>query len=491
MSRSYRQLPFFLFLLPLYFIINGYIRFYGSVPVGDAIVLLLIYLLATAFVYALCWLYFRDMIRSAVCTLVLMGYYLFFGAGLDVWNYLFHGTLLNRYSVILSLSGLVFFLLFRYLKRTRLPLQRVAVFLNVFLCLLLLIDGIRLGKILFSKSSSSHSRIMSAGFANCDSCSKPDIYLVILDEYSGNKVLQEQFGYDNSPFTDSLMRAGFTVTPGSRSNYNYTPYSMASILGMDYLDLNMKTKNTGNLNRAYRDIRESVVPAWLRENGYQFFNYSIFDFQDHPAGGHDGFIPYSTKLINAQTLWGRLEEVIAFEKLYGRLQTKRSRHQQLYLTRENNELFISATLQALHDYDTVPKFVYTHLMMPHYPYYYDSLGNPLPEDLIQKGKETDKEDYISYLKYCNGRILTLVHELQTTSATPPAIILLGDHGFRHYDPPAEEYAYFQNLQAIFIPESKLNVYPGMSNVNLFRQLFNQQFKQRLPLLKDSTVYLWR
>ncbi|MBL0334610.1 MAG: sulfatase-like hydrolase/transferase [Chitinophagaceae bacterium] len=491
MSRSFRQLPFFLFLLPLYFIVNGYIRFYGSVPVWDAVILLLIYLLVTIIVCTLCWIYFRDFIRSAVITVLLISYYLFFGAGLDVWNYVFHGSFLNRYSVILSLSSLVFFFLFRFFKKTRLPLPRVVVFLNLFLCLLLLIDGIRLGRILLSKGHSAHSRIEHAGFVKCDSCSRPDIYLVLLDEYSGNKVLQDQFGIDNSLFTDSLVRAGFVVTPESRSNYNYTPYSMASILGMDYLDLDMKTKNPGNLNLAYQGIRESVAPAWLRENGYHFYNYSIFDFPGYPARGHDGFIPYSTKLINAQTLWGRLEEVIAFEKIYGRLQTERSRYRQLYQTRENNELFMGATLQTLHDNDSEPKFVYTHLMMPHYPYYYDSLGKPLPEDRIQKGKETDKTAYAGYLKYCNGRILSLVHELQSASAKPPVIILLGDHGFRHYDPPVTESSYFQNLQAVFIPGAKLDVYPGMSNVNLFRLLFNQQFKQRLPLLKDSTVYLWR
>ena len=32
-------------------------------------------------------------------------------------------------------------------------------------------------------------------------------------------------------------------------------------------------------------------------------------------------------------------------------------------------------------------------------------------------------------------------------------------------------------------------YDGMSNVNQFRVLLNSQFKQKLPLLKDSTNFL--
>jgi hypothetical protein len=70
-------------------------------------------------------------------------------------------------------------------------------------------------------------------------------------------------------------------------------------------------------------------------------------------------------------------------------------------------------------------------------------------------------------------------------------MLLGDHGFRE-GVKKEEYNYvFMNLNAIYLPEKNYDgFYDSISNVNQFRVLLNNQFEQHLPLLKDSTIFLW-
>ncbi|HZI77157.1 MAG TPA: hypothetical protein VFD73_24605, partial [Gemmatimonadales bacterium] len=52
--------------------------------------------------------------------------------------------------------------------------------------------------------------------------SRPDIYLIILDKYTGLRSLQNNFAFDNSPFLKYLESRGFFVPRESRSNYSQT-----------------------------------------------------------------------------------------------------------------------------------------------------------------------------------------------------------------------------------------------------------------------------
>jgi len=67
---------------------------------------------------------------------------------------------------------------------------------------------------------------------------------------------------------------------------------------------------------------------------------------------------------------------------------------------------------------------------------------------------------------------------------------LKQRGFYIADSSLSNKTMFLNLNAIFFPGRDYSgVYPGISNVNLFRLVLNKHFGQQLPLLKDSTIYL--
>jgi hypothetical protein len=72
-----------------------------------------------------------------------------------------------------------------------------------------------------------------------------------------------------------------------------------------------------------------------------------------------------------------------------------------------------------------------------------------------RGQETNKENYIEYLHYCNSWILALVDSIVANSGLPPIIMLLGDHGFREGVKKEEHKYAFMNLNAINLPEIKL------------------------------------
>ena len=57
---------------------------------------------------------------------------------------------------------------------------------------------------------------------------KPDIYYIILDMYTREDSLKQDFNFDNSPFIHELERRGFYVADCSRANYLQTQLSIGS-----------------------------------------------------------------------------------------------------------------------------------------------------------------------------------------------------------------------------------------------------------------------
>ena len=131
--------------------------------------------------------------------------------------------------------------------------------------------------------------------------------------------------------------------------------------------------------------------------------------------------------------------------------------------------------------------------MPHYPYYFDKDGRPYPlKGLVEDATYFSKERYLQYLQYSNAKLLELVDQIQSKSSRPPVILLMSDHGFREFreEEKVDHKYQFMNINAVYLPSKNYDgFYKGMSMVNQFRLVFNKEFKQKLPLLKDSCSYL--
>ena len=96
------------------------------------------------------------------------------------------------------------------------------------------------------------------------STARPDIYLIILDKYTGSEVLAGHFGFDNSAFEQFLGSRGFIVPRSSQANYPQTPLALASMLNLDYLQ---------NLPRdlsLYDLIEHNRLAGFLKRQGYRF-----------------------------------------------------------------------------------------------------------------------------------------------------------------------------------------------------------------------------
>ena len=475
---------FFLILLPLFFVFHGYVDNLPYVRAADAFVLALTYCAATLVLAALFFFLFRSLQKAAVFTFLLMCTFFFFGPLHDVLKQVLGTTFLVRYAVFLPLLVLLLAVVFLYIKKKQ-RFNHFTRFTNLLLVLLILIDLVTL-----ALHAPADKRNDAAGLRPCTGCAKPDIYFIVADEYAGATQLQEVFGFDNSSFVQQLEQRGFKVLRNTGSNYNYTPFSIASTLQMNYLSgLEGRNQSKADRARCKKWINHSKVATYLKQEGYTLKNFSVFYFDDQePPAGSTLFTLAGTDLIRSQTLFYRLNRDLRFNTiatLKWKSEMKRFTGEEL----RDTETLYKLTLREAVEPESAPRFVYTHLMMPHYPYFFNSKGAPYPVETLLEGNQHRKEAYIEYLQYANNKLLDLVDQIKNRSKSPPVILLMSDHGFRHAEAMPTAY-HFMNLNAVYLPQGDYRgFYDSMTNVNQFRVLLNTLFQQQLPLLKDSSSFL--
>jgi len=482
--------PFFVLLLPVFFVFHRWVENRNFVAFSDCLPLIGIYVAAAVALYGLFFLVLRNSGRAALISCYILAFYLFFGVFHDFFRT--HSIVLHRYSILLPLFA-VSVVVLALLLRKRTGFTRIMLFLNVLLVLYLLTDiagliGGRRGRIVAPVSST-----LAGTQAACDTCAKPDIYLLLFDEYSGNNVLRDTLHYDNSGLHNFLREQGFRVLPESRANYYFTPFSMASILNGAYLTgiRQPLSLEPDDYLLAFDGIRRSEVVNFLLARGYRVLNYSPFDLPGHPFAMDQPFIPVKTRLITYPTFYNYFRRDLGAwldNLLRGKLSPVES---YANYTRRINDRFLKATIEESRHADIRPRFVYMHVMMPHLPYLYDSLQRPRPlSDIAQNMRTGNPAMYREYLPYTNARIREVIGAIRRNSGGKAVILFMSDHGFR-YD-PIEVYhdLFFYNQNAVYLPGGDTTgFYDSISGVNQFRVLLNKLFRVNMPLLPDSTLFL--
>jgi len=487
LEKLHLKNEYFLVLLPLFFICHGYNENYAVVNIRDVIVLLLKYLALLAIFFSFTLWLFKNWRKAAVVTLFIASFYFFFGPIHDAAKYLLGKNLFTSYSFILPLSLLLFALLIVTIKRTDRSFNQFTRYCNSVLILLILMEI----AFLFKNNSFSKENEKKYSFANaCDTCLRPDIYLIISDGYAGARELQDILNFNNSAFENALRHRGFRIIIDSKSNYNLTPYSVASLFEANYFSTLKDKENKKDVDHCLNTINNNFVLSFFRNQHYKFFNHSIFRFNDQAPLINSMFFVIGQDAINSQTLWGRMNRDIRFN-LVTRWKWKPEMKRWTKKNVREIEEVIDQTLITSAQKDDMPRFVYTHVMMPHYPYCLDRKGNFNDPSVIFEENWSRKKDYVEYLQYSNTRFLKMIDQILSTSPKPPVIIFMSDHGFREFEMTEETIKYgFININAVYLPNQRYDgFYNEMSNVNQFRVLINTLFNQQLPLLKDSSSFI--
>lgn len=419
-----------------------------------------------------------------------MAFYLFFGYVQDSLKSIGFFAFFAKYSVMLPVLLIGITGLALYLKRSTASFLKTTWYLNLLFVLFIGYDLVRIG-ITLSATKNKIPQDVQVEQVHLPA-NRPDIYLIITDEYSGSKTLRDSFNYDNARHERFLRERGFYVAATPIANYAYTALSMAATMDMDYLlwlDKNPSIK-AQDYTLAARHITESKAIHILRSYQYELVNYSIFDIDKQPARFNSALMAFEIKLITANTLHGRFQKDLGAyvaEHIVPKIPWLAKSYQDEF--EAGNKRLIALTKEIAATKPPAPRFVYTHLVMPHAPFLFDSSGTKNVanyHDPAYYANLTRKEFdnlYLQYLVFTNQVVEELVDDLLTKTQGKAVIMVLSDHGLRRkYD----NSTWINNFNATYIPGKDYRLfYDTISNVNQFRILFNTIFDKHLPLLKDS------
>jgi hypothetical protein len=487
--------PLFVILLPVFFVLHGYLENFGWIEPGACVLLAGEYVGAAALCCGIAYLLYRNLVKAALMTVCLFAIYFFFGA---VHDFLYdHSIFLHRYLILLPLlMGLLIFV-FVYLKRAQRAFPRITLFLNTLLLIYLLVDGSRtIWKAVHPDPDklSVYNLLPAADYRPCDRCANPDIYFLLFDEYGSSSALKQVYGYDNSSFDRWLEGNGFHIVAGSRGNYNYTPFCMASILNMSYLrgfrsGAGIDVRDFANCNTL---IRNNEVLRYLGSRGYEVVNLSIFDLAGNPSPFNQFLLPVKTNLITERTLFYAVYRDLGWHLYTLPAPISRIFGDITYKSLRDNNAILERTEEASMQKGNAPRFIYAHFEMPHSPFYYDEQGHSKPEpQLVREVFQTgDPKPYLAYLPYTNRRIMELVTSIRQHTHDSAVIMVMGDHGYRENIPDSSYAHHFQNMNAVFFPDKDYHLfYDSMTGVNQFRVVLDKLFGQNFHLLSDSTITL--
>jgi len=328
---------------------------------------------------------------------------------------------------------------------------------------------------------------------------KPDIYYIILDGYPRADILRDIYQYDNSGFIQEVGELGFVVPSNSHANYSRTSISVSTTLDMQYWE----SIAPGMQDAVYWWLVEPVmdhnrIRATLESIGYQSVSIATdWGITNNPTADiylkpypfilsdYENYLIGSTPL---KFLYAPFEQVAPL------------------IDNDVHREFVMFNLDELKKLPALPgpKFVFSHIIVPHPPFVFAADGSPLDSkrsftfDSPGGSLFTDeeyKQAYVEQVEFINQEIRLVIDELLGKSAIPPIIIIQADHGSAihvdFYDSQGScMKERFSNFAAYYLPGRDADVIPqDISAVNIFRIVLNEYFDARMVLLDDRQYFM--
>jgi hypothetical protein len=509
------RFPFHPFLIGIYPIIHLYARNIAFIPSADALRPLGITVgLTFLFLFG-----FRAIVKSwhaagLLCSMLLIMFF-FFGHIVNLLeNWLLQQGMPFNISVFAWIWLILFLplplLILRY-RSSEKPTQLLNLIgLMLMLWPLASIIAANIDRI-YSRPSELESLALMRGEAQAEAsmrelpqAEKPDIYFIILDAYERADILKEYYGYDNSSFMASLQDRGFFIGSSSRSNYLATEYSLNTSLNLLYFH----EFPAGLFKQSRYNLYTNYVSEFLRRQEYQVVVFDSgtgtnFQFADVFASSPSiqespsAVTPFEQLLLQTTyvlaLIKGGSSEGVARDDVF-----TASINRELEIRRER----IQYSVELLTDYAALdgPRYIFSHICLPHLPFLYGPGGEPL----TYHGKtnlfwfEVEPAEYIEnygyQIDYLNRAILETIDRILAGARRPLVIVLQSDHGDEHFldwDAPTAQGVNARSaiLNAIYFSDGGYDqFYPSMTPVNSFRVILNHWFGTQYPLLPDKTYF---
>jgi hypothetical protein len=491
------------FLFAFYSVAGIYSQNASQVPFDWALRPLLISFLIAFVVYTTLLFKFRDAEYAGWGTTLFIIWlfsghaYLFLLEQSSFWRSPFGGV----FAIALFSSVLLLFAS-RWLWGKITSRGTITVFLNVVSLTLVLFSVWIVGSTLFRSNSQvqmikDHVTQFEIPAAETNGIS-PDIYFIILDGYGRDDILRDLYGFDNSEFASFLRDSGFYIADQSSPNYPQTELSISSSMNLQYLDGFVEGFGDTSDRSPLRELMQhTVLRRFLKDHGYTFValpSAALFAqitdadaYYNTISGGVNEF----EGLVLSSTIAGVFAESWGVElpvQSYGL-----------------HKRYILSALETLQTVPEIPgpKFVFAHILSPHPPFIFDREGNFVIPDrpystwdasLFPGTTEEYIKGYTDQMVFINSEMMRVITNILEKSASPPIIIIMGDHGpGAYYDTLrlnesclAER---FSILNAYYFPDGNYELlYPSITPVNSFRVVLNQYFGADMDLLEDKNYF---
>lgn len=484
-AHWFRRLPLHPFLFAAYPILALLAFNRAEVELSSALRPLGLSLLLAGFLLLLFrWIFRSWELAALLSTLLLILFYSYGHVYIALKGITLDGSYLFRHRTLLPLWLGLGALSIWWVARRKGRTAAVTYWLNLTGLLLLALPLIQLTSFALRQNTSQTAQADSSVLRLTASTQPPDIYYIILDGYGRSDILKNEYGFDNSDFLDGLRGLGFEIAECSQSNYAQTQLSLASSLNLNYIDALSDRFVPGSDDRTGLDtlIHHSVVRESLESAGYNTVAFAT-GFLATELADADYFLSPERSLRAINEF-----EYLLMETTLARLLQDSNR---FGIQAAGSERFRERTLFVLDhlgdlSYIPGPKFVFAHIIAPHPPYVFGPTGGPV--EAAEVGGTQTREGASRYRDqaiYISNRILEVMPQIIASSATPPIIVIQGDHGPTVASSPRSRMS---NLQAYFLPGVQDAGYPTLTPVNIFRIVFNEYFGQDLELLDDISLY---
>lgn len=468
---------------------------------GDLLKPFLIALCAAGAAWLLSRLVARDLDRRAFLTFVAVVTFSTFGYGVDLVRRLVPSYGAASAIVLLPLAGAAVLA-----WRGRVGLGLLTRYLNLVLVILLIWAA---GTFLWRSRSAEQAitlrdpgvqvaRVPAAGD------SLPNLFLIILDKYTGHRSLKANYGFDNSPFEQALERDGFVVPRAARANYVHTFLALAAMLNWQYLDDVARQLGRENPSwvAAYPLLEDNRTWRALRGLGYRFvFMPSALPATDHNRHA-DLLLPDPSRLTHEfEAVWLRGTILLpVLEWTCARLSCSGGALPYVPETAASYD-WKFRLIPGLASAEQ-PVFVLAHLTVPHEPYVYDAdcrHRDPYwPRSDAGTAKPAVKTAYIAQLQCVNRKVEHLVKEILGASHRPVIIMLQADHGHALLGrdvPPLTDASSVQVdertdiFAAYRLPGAPRGLVPdSIGPVNAMRAVMRYYYGFDLPPLEEASYW---
>jgi hypothetical protein len=326
---------------------------------------------------------------------------------------------------------------------------------------------------------------------------RPDIYVIVLDGYTGQESLVANYDFDNGPWLDSLAARGFSIPKRPRSNYVKTFLSVGTMLNRGYYEeLTPPAREPRDRNEYNNRMEYGRTILDLKELGYRFYyvgssypplatnRLADAQYSERPSRDFEDLYYRMTALqptFLLCVLWGDCRPYVPFGAESAEETGARIEYLMKLIERPG------------------PKVVYAHWLLPHGPYRFDAACRGQPPRWEEDFAAVERDPllrslYVDQILCTNRKLLDVIERIRSAAAES-VVILQSDHGhgrFLKWVPTSLEEASAEQVRERFDVFAAYSGPGGIGDsiaafptpVNVFRTLFRVLWDVDEPPLGD-------